>query len=209
MIDPFKITNYQRTRAELEEFLLFCIVAAGKNAVQQARKLDDLLQPHLVDMERVFNSILDDEPPRPLEVIDFLAQSDRLFKELQRVRLGQYRRVFTAFLGVMQLSEYAKQDLATVPIARLELIGGIGPKTARFFALHTREGARHAVLDTHVLRWLRQHGYNAPKTTPPAGLRYDNLEAAFLTECDQRGVNPADLDLAIWTEFTKNKQEAA
>jgi hypothetical protein len=38
MIDPNKVTNPARTPAELEEFLLFCLVVAGKNADQQAAK---------------------------------------------------------------------------------------------------------------------------------------------------------------------------
>ena len=39
MIDPSNVTNPARTPAELEEFLLFCVVVAGKNADQQAQKL--------------------------------------------------------------------------------------------------------------------------------------------------------------------------
>jgi hypothetical protein len=38
-VDPYNITKYNRTEAELECFLLFCIVVAGKTAYIQARKL--------------------------------------------------------------------------------------------------------------------------------------------------------------------------
>ena len=33
MIDPFNITKYENTEAELEEVLLFWVLAAGKKAV--------------------------------------------------------------------------------------------------------------------------------------------------------------------------------
>ena len=43
LIDPYKITNYKRSKNELEEFLLFCIVVAGKTAYIQSQKLDEFL----------------------------------------------------------------------------------------------------------------------------------------------------------------------
>ena len=43
MIDPAKITNFNRTQSQLEEFLLFCIVVAGKNSKVQAAKLGEFL----------------------------------------------------------------------------------------------------------------------------------------------------------------------
>ena len=43
MIDPRKVTKFDRTLEELEEFMLFAIVVAGKNAFQQARKLEQFL----------------------------------------------------------------------------------------------------------------------------------------------------------------------
>jgi hypothetical protein len=43
MITPTTITNYNRTEEELEEFLLFSILVAGKGAEQQAKKLDAFL----------------------------------------------------------------------------------------------------------------------------------------------------------------------
>ena len=43
-VDPYNITKYNRTKAELECFLLFCIVVAGKTAYIQAQKLDEFLK---------------------------------------------------------------------------------------------------------------------------------------------------------------------
>jgi hypothetical protein len=33
MIDPLNVTNFERSQAELEEFLLFGLFVAGKNSV--------------------------------------------------------------------------------------------------------------------------------------------------------------------------------
>ena len=43
MIDPSNVTNPSRTGPELEEFLLFCVSVAGKNADQQSAKLERFL----------------------------------------------------------------------------------------------------------------------------------------------------------------------
>ena len=42
-IDPYNITNFNRTEGELQLFLLFCIVVAGKTAYIQAEKLEQFL----------------------------------------------------------------------------------------------------------------------------------------------------------------------
>ncbi len=44
MIDPRKVTKFDRTPEELEEFLLFSVVVAGKGAFQQAKKLDEFIK---------------------------------------------------------------------------------------------------------------------------------------------------------------------
>ena len=44
MITPTSITNYNRTEEELEEFLMFAILVAGKGAEMQAKKLDEFLK---------------------------------------------------------------------------------------------------------------------------------------------------------------------
>jgi hypothetical protein len=36
MVDPFAITKYDRSKSELEEMLLFCVLVAGKPARRTA-----------------------------------------------------------------------------------------------------------------------------------------------------------------------------
>lgn len=185
--DPWNFTRYDRTDPELEEMLLFSILVAGKRADQTGRKL-------AVFMECT--------PPRDgtaFEKVRELIDRKRLLPVLRAVRTGKYRLFNRAFRSVVRL------DPRTCTLEDLEAVPGIGPKTARMFLLHSRPGQRLAALDTHILRYLRELGYAAPKTTPPAGPVYRRLEAAFLQQADLANVTPADLDLTIWKRYTKSK----
>jgi hypothetical protein len=113
---------------------------------------------------------------------------------LETARVGRYTLIAR---GLRFLRE-ARIDLRTCSPAELEAVPGIGPKTSRFFIVWTRPDARVAVLDRHVLRWMRENGHpDAPEGTP-MGRRYADLERAFLAEADRRGLTPRELDLEIW-----------
>jgi thermostable 8-oxoguanine DNA glycosylase len=116
-------------------------------------------------------------------------------------KVGNYGKVFKAFHEVA----FANLDLRTCSPAELEAIHGIGPKTARFFIIWTRQDARVAALDVHILRWMRNLGYDAPRQTP-SGKRYAVLEAAFLAEADRRGLSPQALDAQIWSAGSRYDQ---
>lgn len=196
MINPTTITNYNRTEAELEEFLLFAILVAGKTAKTQAKKLDSFLfQSGLCKMT-------------PFEAIEHLLKlgesryytigNNPLVICMKGHKLGQYKRLYNAFKGILDF----KGKLKTISVAELESVNGIGSKTARFFILHSRKDAKVACLDVHILKWMREQGYSAPKQTPTKK-RYAILEKQFLTEAWKREMNPADLDLMIWKSFSQ------
>lgn len=126
-----------------------------------------------------------------------------LLRVLRAVRAGQYRRLALAFRGVVKL------NLRSCTVDDLEAVHGIGPKTARMFLLHSRPKQWYAVLDTHILHWLKAEGVpNVPKSTPPTGKTYRRLESDFLARCDHMGVDPATLDLRIWNSRTKSRVAA-
>lgn len=183
MIDPNNITNYDRTEAELEEFALFAICVAGKRSDITAKKVEAFMQ------------LLSARQPgvRPFHAIyrEGRAQVRALLEE---VRMGQYTRISNAFMAVSGV------DIAFAGVVWLE--SAIGPKTARFILLHSRPNQRFAVLDTHVLAWMRSKGIKTPKTTPPAGKRYNELEKQFLALIGDKNV--ADADLSIWRERSDN-----
>ncbi len=187
MIDPNNVTNPARTSAELEEFLLFCVVVAGKNADQQARKLDRFLGAR-----------------RPFAFIRASDSEGRLEERLREVRLGKYALLARSF---RELST-SGADLAACSWEDLTRFPGIGIKTAKFFILHSRPGEMHGVLDTHVLGWMRDHWAPAgpqpaavPRHSPQDPRNYRFWETVYfgmVTARHHRAVNGAAVD---WARF--------
>lgn len=185
MIVPEKITNYNRTEEELEEFLMFAILVAGKGAKQQARKLYEFLTHCMYE-----------QIGKPFKHIEYLDKLNWLEIQMKQFKLGQYKRIGHAFREILKF----KGKLKNVSVEELESIKGIGSKTARFFVLHSRPKVRHAVLDTHILKWMGSLGVNVPKATPPKN-KYKKLEEKFLALADERKMSVADLDLHIWKTY--------
>lgn len=181
MIDPLRVTDFDRSLDELEEYWIFCVVVAGKNADSMAAAVDRLLAPRRPGQT-------------PMEYLRSLGPS--LAAALVASRTGQYRRIARA------LAESLGVDLRTAPVEQLQQIYGVGPKTARYFILHTRRDARVAVLDTHVLKWLRQRRVKrVPASTPGSLGRYLELEARALRLIERAypGRTLAEADLEIWS----------
>jgi hypothetical protein len=194
MIDPCNVTNGSRSTAELEEFLLFCVVVAGKNADQQAAKLEGFLGGR-----------------SPFAFIRESDRKGRLEEHLRRVRMGKYSLLVRGF---RQLAT-SGIDLRTCAWEELTRFPGIGMKTAKFFVLHSREGEMHGVLDTHVLGWMRDHWKPAagrppavPRHSPqdPAAYRFWETVYFGMVAARRHGsgkpaaVDWAQFDLDLWKE---------
>ena len=181
VIDPKNITDFNRTDSQLEMFWLFCISVAGKNSDTTSKLLS-----------LMFYSQQDS----PFEFLRDLGQTG-IHNMLVVHRSGQYRRISKAFTQSLGL------DLRTCTLEDLLSIYGVGPKTARFFLLHSREDCQHAVLDTHILKWMKDHGIdNAPDTTPQNKKTYIEYENMFylLVQHYFPGLSLAQADLLIWTQ---------
>ena len=177
MIDPNNITNYYRTKQELEEFWLFCIMVAGKKSTVVANKLSDLLAYVTCPF-------------------DFLKQLDKegsLEIHLKHHKVGQYNRITNAIRDSFNV------NLRSASFYDLIKIRGCGLKTASFFLLHSR-GEEHVVLDTHVLAYLRDNGVDAPKSTPQSNLKYSELAKKFqeISNKEFPEMSLAERDLTIW-----------
>ncbi len=193
MIDPSNVTNPARTEPELEEFLLFCVVVAGKNADQQARKLDRFLGPR-----------------KPFAYIRASDREGTLDARLREVRLGKYSLLARSFRELARsgadLRRCGWEDLTRFP--------GIGIKTAKFFVLHSRRGEMHGVLDTHVLGWMRDHWEPGsrrtsavPRHSPQDPAHYRFWETVYFGMVSARhhaaaagAVDWARFDLDLWKE---------
>lgn len=190
MIEPTKITNYNRTQAELEEFLLFAILVAGKTAKTQAEKLEAFLK------SKKHVGLPSDTTP--FQYLIYLTNLQDMVTPMKAYKLGQYNRIEKAFRGILQF----QGKLDSVTLDDLESIEGIGPKTARFFLLHSRPNQKVAALDTHILKFLAMMGYKVPKATPSNKKKYRKIELGFLAECERLEKDPATLDLQIWKAYS-------
>ncbi len=185
MVDPWNITNYDRGEAELEELLLFCVSVAGKSAGMIAAALDEFLASH--------------PGKSPLDKVRRLIRRDELLLAIKASRLGKHTRLTRAY-GELAA---AKLDLTTCTCEQLEGIHGIGPKTSRFFIVHTRADQQLAVLDTHILRYMKSLGYSDIPASTPTGKRYLKIEQDFLALASREGRDIAEFDLWIWRQYAR------
>jgi len=181
-----KEKDFERSDFELQEFLIFAICVAGKTAKTMARL--------------VSNFILSETGELPLKLIKKLVNSGELENALRCSRIGQYTKLQKTFEYIVECNLCPRtctlNDLLAVP--------GIGNKTSRFFLSFTRPNQRFAILDTHILKWLYESGYDVPKNTP-ADKQYKEIEQIFLKYCDIFECEPVDFDYMIWESYAKLK----
>lgn len=184
MIDPSNITNYNQTTAQLQEFLLFWVCAAGKAGKTAARCLNNFLNGF-------------DMPDKtPFERIKTLT-TEELAVILKFYGIGCY----TSKSATMMELATSDLDLHTCSMRDLELVYGIGMKTSRCFIIHSRADANCAGLDTHILKFLRLMGHDTPKSTP-IGKKYLQLEKEFVILARKYKKTVATLDLEIWNHYS-------
>jgi thermostable 8-oxoguanine DNA glycosylase len=190
-INPTSITNFNRSTAEKQAFWIFCVLVAGRNSNFAAQKVAQLLQ------KSAQLGVL------PFEFFRSLGEVG-LDNFLRAHRVGQYSRISQAIYGSLDL------DLNICTLDSLLTIYGVGPKTARFFLLHTRQHEKYAVLDTHILKWLVSCGVEGvPTSTPQNQKTYKHFERVFLSLVEHRFplLSLAQVDLIIWSEMSGRAQE--
>jgi thermostable 8-oxoguanine DNA glycosylase len=178
--------NFQRTDRELEMFFIFSIAVAGKSARPTEKAVKKLIG----------------RAKWPCQKLARLWRRNELQEKLEESRIGKHQTMHELaswIYGPSQASLTRTLRLCGVDRMALE-IPGVGPKTARFFALYSRPAQSFAVLDRHVLAWLRDRGHDAPVNTPQKPKRYKELEQIVLDICRDELIAPADLDERIWQE---------
>lgn len=187
MIDPTKFTNFKLDTNGLQEYILFAIGVAGKPALTTARLLEELLSKH--------------KNKSPFKSIQKYKSEELLKQAMKDIGFGCYSLKAKGFWWIAN----SKLDLSICTVDDLEKCPGIGMKTARFFIMHTRAISNVACLDTHVLKFMRDQGFeNIPKQTP-TGKRYLEIQKDFLDICIERKVHPAVFDLQIWNQYRERK----
>jgi hypothetical protein len=198
MINPAQVTDYNRTQSELQEFLLFCINVSGKKSAVEAPKLE-------VFLERVRGITGHSKPFDGMTKLYFTRpdrhnrDDNRLLEIMHWAAISPYKQRYNSYCDVLKLG-----DLRTVSLTRLLQVRGIGLKTARFFLSHSREDFDEPMLDTHILRFLRDQGYkDAPKSTPQNVGIYNYYANVFKMFARTLGKSVTDLDLEIWKQYSK------
>lgn len=141
-VDSSKITNFNTSKGELQALIIFWVLAAGKTA-KSAEKILSLLLP---------------KKDLPFNQLKHFSQL-KLTTKLKSLGCGCYNNKAKTIHQLVN----SNIDLSRCGVDDLEKIYGIGRKTSRGFILHTRKNAQHGVLDTHILKFLKEYG--APKCT--------------------------------------------
>jgi len=180
-IDPTAIPEAM-THDQLQWWILFGICVANKPAKVTEKKMRKFM-----DLSAAMT---------PFGKVKSMIQCGELGRNLRKVRFGQYTRINKAFRHAIQL------DVNNLTVETLEAVPGIGPKTARMLMLYAKPGFEGVPLDTHILKFLRTLGHEAPKSTPSAGATYRRLELAFIAEARRRKVSVRELDTQVWTYYS-------
>lgn len=201
MVDPNNITNYNLTPSQLEETLLFWVCAAGKNGETSANCLEQML----TYMKKLYYYSFKRKISSPFELIkDIHTRTGITYTKddtwlefyMKEFGIGCYKAKSRTFRDLA----HSNLDLEKCTVEDLEGIKGIGPKTARCFIIHSRPDQPYAGLDTHILKFLRDEGYDAPKSTPN-GKKYRELEQVFIRLAKEVEMTVADYDLYIWKKY--------
>ena len=192
MIDYKQPHNYQRNVTQLLEFLLWCPCTAGKSSAVITPRFNNLLE------QEAANVVIRSHGNRIRGLLrkNGIGQYDRLTRCWQDIGFGSINNIN---IRSGRFLKHANRDDFTE-------IHGIGLKTASFFIQCTREWADVAVLDTHILKWLRQEfaPYPVPTSTPQDIDEYTKLECMFIGASAHLNKSPAELDLELWKQYSNN-----
>jgi thermostable 8-oxoguanine DNA glycosylase len=178
----FTGNKYDRSQAELQQYILTCILTAGNRAEFAEQKTNDITA----------------DVPDGMLPCDFLSKKENLEEYLRSKRTGKYRYLATAIRRICEL------DLATASDEELRTVPGISFKTSRIFMLRSRQSVPHAAIDTHTLKFLRENGvFNVPDKPPTSECDYLRLEAELLRLFSEKypSLTPAEADERVWNLY--------
>ena len=196
MIDPKKVTDYNRNEWQLQEWLLYCVCVAGKKSEIESPKV----RKFCLDPRFGFNL-------KPFDLIRKLlgvssVEEDGLMQHLKKYKIAPYKQRYNSFVGAVRL---LPDNLSEVTIDDLQEVRGISTKTSRFFLTHSREDFDEPVLDAHILRFLKEEGYRVPISTPQNPTEYARVANIFRRIANYEGKSVTDLDLEVWTQYSYGK----
>jgi hypothetical protein len=179
VIDPHKLTHPVPVE-EREYWALFFLCLNGKTSKVQAEKINEIFAL----WEEMWVGW------KPFSLIRNLEESE-VEDLLRSVGMGQYERLVKSWTTIACYGLNHEHEL----FARLP---GVGSKTSRMLSGYLNN-EKVAILDVHVLAWLRGLGQDhIPTQTPYNEGIYQVYEKIYLSYAEKLGVHPLDLDTAIW-----------
>jgi thermostable 8-oxoguanine DNA glycosylase len=118
---------------------------------------------------------------------------------LKKYKIAPYGQRYNSFVDVVTL---LPDNLSEVTIDDLQKVRGISTKTSRFFLTHSREDFNEPVLDTHILRFLKDEGHDVPDSTPQNPKVYARIAKIFSAIAQTENKSVTDLDLEVWTRYS-------
>lgn len=199
-IDPNNITTQNLDRFELEYYLIFWILVAGKKASTISKGYSKLCRTIIEESNndgyRGNGGIFD-----RLRYLTF-GGNTWLVNKMKECGIGCYVNKSLAIMDLVNKDI----DITTCSMDDLMTVKGIGPKTACCFLLHNRGETNIAGLDTHILKFLKALKYDVPKSTPSSLKKYKEIQNMFLEVCKLNRRTAAELDLLIWRIYSKHKR---
>ncbi len=193
MINPKKVTDYNRNQWQLQEWLLYCVCVAGKKSEIESPKV----RKFCLDPRFGFGLLPFEFIRKSLGVSS--CEHDGLMQALKKHKIAPYQQRYNSFKDIVTL---LPDDLSKVTIDDLQEVRGISTKTSRFFLTHSREDFDEPILDTHILRYLKDVGYDVPDSTPQNPSVYAKVAGIFKRLANFEGKSVTDFDLEVWTKYS-------
>lgn len=96
------------------------------------------------------------------------------------------------------LNSVKREDQARLLL--MNLVKGMGPKQVSMFLRNVSYTHHLAIIDNHVLNFLKQMGLlNQNHPSPKNMEQYHAIENVFISYANKHRIIPSDLDMAIWT----------
>lgn len=171
-----------RLKATLMTELAFCISTANSSALAGLR----------------FQKSLERLNPKDLSVEDF----ERLLRSAG-VRFAKRKAeyVFKALQNFRIVEKALKLKSSEGRTFLVKNIGGLGYKEASHFLRNV--GRKDvAIVDRHILRWLKENGYLEEIPKSVSARSYEKIERTLKKIAKEEDKSLAELDLVLWFEMT-------
>jgi N-glycosylase/DNA lyase len=191
------------TNCILSSQVTFEMAIAASRRVRRVRIACFKQLPDLIELERQLLKALSE----PLRV----GRSQRRY----RFPASRARMLAAAYEKIRERGHsiddfvFSKEDPRQMRVELVSEIPGLGPKQASMFLRNVGHSQALAILDTHVLNFMRLTGLCAETHGLPTSIgNYEALEERFREFSEQLGYTTSCVDRAVWVVMRVARAEA-